>query len=319
MKKDFWMFASILLLVLIVVSKESCSAQGMYHTITPVFSGTKAEGKSITVSISSGKKYGLIYPKAGDTYKIGTYIPVNPSPATAGEKSYANYYLVDNEGSARLVYVQGGLRCGNDLNRVEFPENAIWGIKLDRVWNGELIPTGEYSLLITKGNHGQTQARAITGDIIARSEKFKLVNASQNTKSARIFGTITVPAFDSRLKLPPKAREEFFSRMLPIYLKSQDPDLEQVKIHANKNGSFDALITAGAYTLQGGQGESNIDIHSFFFDHHLSFSPSKEYKITFKPGDAYQVNFTLRDDNAGANFRDGYMDYTIQAGPITKK
>lgn len=318
MKKDFWIFASILLLVLIVVSKESCSAQGMYHTITPVFSGTKAEGKSITVSISSGKKYGLIYPKAGDTYKIGTYIPVNPSPATAGEKSYANYYLVDNEGSARLVYVQGGLRCGNDLNRVEFPKGSIWGIKIEQTSNGEVIPPQAYTLVITKGGTGES-ARTITGDIIARSGRFNLVDSVQTPKRVHLTGTVTLPPFDSRLKLPSNAREEFFSKAMPIYLTSQQQNQAQIEIHANKNGTFDAIVPAGSYTLQAGSGESKIDNHRFFFGHHLSFSPSKETKITFKPGDSYQVNYSLRDDNAGANFRDGYMDYTIQAGPITKK
>ncbi|MCW5823935.1 MAG: hypothetical protein KIT34_14110 [Cyanobacteria bacterium TGS_CYA1] len=318
MKNNFLIPVATANLILFSLSSNRCFAQSMYNTIRPVFSGTKAVGKPISVKISSGKKYGLTYPKAGDTYQIGTYIPVNPSPGTAGEEGFANYYLVDNHGAARLVYVQGGMRCGNDLNRVEFPKGSIWGIKIEGTENGEVIPAQEYTLVITKGGRGES-ARTITGDIIARSGKFNLANIVQTPKRVRITGTVTLPPFDSRLKLPANAREEFFKKAMPIYLTSQNHSQAQIEIHADKNGAFDAIIPAGNYTLQAGTGENRIDNHRFFFDHHLTLTPTKETKITVQPGDSYQINYTLRDDNAGANFRDGYMDYTIQAGALTKK
>lgn len=317
MQKRFWILASALTFALMTFCNESTSAQGMYHKIEPNFSGTKAVGKPIWVKPSSGKKYGLYYPKAGDTYQVGTYIPVNPAPATGGEPGYANFYLVDNKGIARLVHVQGGLSCGNDLHRVNFPDNSIWGIKIDSVANGEPIPSGVYSLVISLGNHGENHsARDITGNIVARSEKFNLVNNNKTYKPARFFGEVSLE-LDPRLKLPATARDQFFTKKLSFYLTSTDPNQPQLQIFPDKQGHIDALVPPGTYKLESCSAASS-DLHSFFFDRHLSINPFKEQKITFASGEMVGLNFTLKNENAGANFEEGYLRYTVIPGQIKR-
>jgi hypothetical protein len=317
MQNRVWILASALIFALMTFCKVSALAQGMYHKIEPNFSGSKAVGKPIWVKPSSGKKYGLFYPKAGDTYQVGTYIPVNPAPATGGEPGYANFYLVDNKGIARLVHIQGGLSCGNDLHRVNFPDNSIWGIKIDSVANGEPIPSGEYSLVISLENHGESHSsRDIAGNIVARSEKFNVVNKNANYKPARFFGEASLE-LDPRLKLPANARHQFFTKVLCFYLNSSDPNKPQLQIYPDKQGHIDALVPPGTYKLESCSAAGS-DFHSFFFDKHLLINPIEEQKITFASGELVELNFTLKNENAGANFEEGYLRYTVIPGQIKR-
>jgi len=318
MNKKFYL-ASALSLILFLTNAMRANAQSFHHNIQPQFSGGKPPGEPTSVPTSSNKRYGLLYPKTGATYQIGLYVPVDPSPSTASTYNYANYYLLDNNGKVRLVHTDGGRRCGNDLYRVNMPSNEIYGIEIRAIAsNGEALPPGEYSLVISKGNNGYYQTEKISGEIIARSGKFKLVTSDKNYNPARFSGTISLPAFDARLKLPANAREEFFDKAMTIYLTPEDRRNSQVKIQANKSGYFEAIVPPGTYTLMGHVGGSGSDRHTFFFGKHLSMMPTDESKITFNAGDRYEINYNLRDDDAGANFRDGFLDYTIQPGQLKK-
>ncbi len=319
MQNRFWILAASLLVSISSLQINDALAQGFhFNNINPVFSGQKAVGKPIHVPVGSGKKYGLIYPKAGDTYETGTYIPINPAPSVRGYNQYLNYYLVDNNHTARLVSTEMNIWCGNDRSQVSFPKDSIEGIQIDTMCNGELIPPGEYSLVISAGPHGESQsAREIAGDIIAQSQKFKLLNNSHTYKPARFFGEISLE-LDPRLRLPSNARHEFFKKMLCIYLTPADSKKLQIKIYADQSGHFDAVVPEGTYTLLTMVGGSGSDRHAFFMEKHLLLEPTKEQKISFNQGELVQLNYTLQNENAGANFNEGFLRYKILPGQIER-
>lgn len=294
---------------------NSAQAQSMHPKIEPQFSGEKPKLRPTTVSIDSNQKYELTYPQAGSVYQIGKYIPVDPSPDTAGSRFLANYYLVDNQGIARLVNVQGGFSCGNDSYRVNLSSNEIYGVKVPETsGNGEVLPPGEYKLAISKGGNGYSQStRSITGDIIAQSGKFKLVSSNTKSKPARFSGLISLAPFNPKYNLPPNARDEFFNRILTIFLTSEDYK-SQVKIHANNLGRFDVLVPPGNYVIQSRIGIAGLDRHIFFCNKSLFLTPTKEEKITLKANESYEMNFYLKDNDEGDASNTSHLNYNIQSG-----